>query len=177
MKNVSPAFRKLDHGEIVPIGYHRVNCYMVFNVKMEDLYRKARLVLGGHVTEPTATITYASVFPRETVSIALIVSVLNNFPVKVTDIQNSYITAPFIETIWKVLGLDYHIVDMDSPGPWFSWRFWQEGHSSMCPLWFEERRRCISKSPIRLYATFGISTMSLWPRSVDKAHGKSWGWV
>ena len=91
----------------MPIGYHRVNCYMVFNVKMEDLYRKARLVLGGHVTEPTATITYASVFPRETVSIALIVSVLNNFPVKVVDIQNSYITESVTEKIWTVLGCEF----------------------------------------------------------------------
>ena len=37
MKDVIPAFRKLDNGEIVPIGYQRVNCDIIFDVNMEDL--------------------------------------------------------------------------------------------------------------------------------------------
>ena len=61
MKDVIPAFRKLDNGDIVPIGYQRVNCHMIFYVKMEDLWRKARLVAGGHVTYPPVAITYARV--------------------------------------------------------------------------------------------------------------------
>ena len=61
MKDVSPAFRKLDIGEIVPIGYQCVNCRIIFDVKMEYFHRKARLVAVGHVTEPQSNITYASV--------------------------------------------------------------------------------------------------------------------
>ena len=49
MKDVSPAFRKLYNGDIVPIGYQRVNCHMIFDVKMEYFRRKARLVARGHV--------------------------------------------------------------------------------------------------------------------------------
>ena len=30
MKDMSPSFRKLYNGEVVPIGYHRVNCHMMF---------------------------------------------------------------------------------------------------------------------------------------------------
>ena len=47
---VSPAFKKLDNGKIIPIGYQQVNCHMIFDVKMEDFRRKDRLVAGGHVT-------------------------------------------------------------------------------------------------------------------------------
>ena len=56
---MSPGLKKLKSGEIVLIGYQRVNFHMVFNVKMEDYKRKYRLVAGGHVTEPPDNIAYA----------------------------------------------------------------------------------------------------------------------
>ena len=77
MKYLITAFKKLESGEIVPIGYQRLKCHMVFDVKVEDFRRKARLVEGAHVTEPPTTITYAIVVSRETVRIALILSALN----------------------------------------------------------------------------------------------------
>ena len=89
MKDVRPAFKRLDNGDIVPIGYQRVNCHTIFDVMMEDFRHKARLVTGVHVTEPPATITYARVVSRETVSIALTLSDLNDMPVKVADIKNT----------------------------------------------------------------------------------------
>ena len=48
-----------------------MNCHMVFDVKMEDFRRKARLVAGGHMTEAPPTVTYASVVSRETDRLAL----------------------------------------------------------------------------------------------------------
>ena len=50
---------------------------MIFYVKMEDYRRKARLVAGGHVTEPPDTITYASVVLRDKLRIALTLNALN----------------------------------------------------------------------------------------------------
>ena len=79
MNGVIPAFRKLDNGEIVMIGYHRVNFHMVFDVKMGDFRRKAKLVAGGHMAEPPATITYESVFLRDTVRIYLTLYALTFF--------------------------------------------------------------------------------------------------
>ena len=64
MKDVSPTSRKLDNAEILPIGYQRVNCHMVFDVWIEKFRRKARFVSGEHVTESPATTTYASVVSR-----------------------------------------------------------------------------------------------------------------
>jgi hypothetical protein len=80
---------------------------MIFDIKMEDFRRKARLVAGGHMTKAPATITYASIVSRETVHIALLMAVLNDINVKVGDILNAYITAPITEKVWTVLGPEF----------------------------------------------------------------------
>ena len=80
---------------------------MVFDIKQEDFRRKARLVAGGHTTEPPATVTYASVVSRESVRIALLLAALNDVEVKTADIENAYITAPCSEKIWTVLGPEF----------------------------------------------------------------------
>ena len=59
---------------------------MIFDVNMEDFWRKARLVAGGHVTEPPPTIKYASVVSRDTVGNSLKLAALNELPLKVADI-------------------------------------------------------------------------------------------
>jgi hypothetical protein len=51
--------------------------------------------------------TYASVVSRESVRIALTLAVLNNFNVKMADIENAYLTDPITEKIWTVLGLEF----------------------------------------------------------------------
>ena len=81
-------------GHVAPNGYQKIPCHMVFDIKMEDFRRKARLVAGGHMTGAPATITYASVVSRETVRLALTIAALNDLEVKVGDVLNAYITAP-----------------------------------------------------------------------------------
>jgi hypothetical protein len=61
MKEVCIAFNILPDGHVAPNGYQKIPCHMIFDIKMEDFRRKARLVAGGHRTEAPATITYASV--------------------------------------------------------------------------------------------------------------------
>ena len=103
MKEVRPAFKKLDNGEIMPIVYQRVNCHIIFDVKMEYLRQKDRLVAGGHMMESPVTISYVSVVSRETVRIALTLAALNDLPVKVADTQNAYITSSVTDKIWTFL--------------------------------------------------------------------------
>jgi hypothetical protein len=67
MKNVRIAFKILANGDKDPIGFQRMRCHMIFDIKMEDLRRKSRLVAGGHMTDAPATTTFASVVSRETV--------------------------------------------------------------------------------------------------------------
>ena len=54
---------------------------MIFDVNMEDFRRKARLVAGGHVTDPPATINHASAVSRDTEKIALKLAALNELSV------------------------------------------------------------------------------------------------
>ncbi len=107
MANVRLAFRITDDGEVIPPGYQRIRCHMIFDIKQEDFRRKARLVAGGHTTTAPATITYASVVSRESVRIALLLAALNDVEVKTADIENAYITAPNSEKIYTVLGPEF----------------------------------------------------------------------
>jgi hypothetical protein len=49
MLNVIPVFEFRDDDK-VPIGYTKITCHMIFDVK-QDLTRKAGLVVGGHQME------------------------------------------------------------------------------------------------------------------------------
>ena len=60
-----------------------------------------------HVTEPPVTIIYARVVYREKIRIALTLTTLDDFPVKVEDIQNAYIMALVAEEIRTVLGPEF----------------------------------------------------------------------
>ena len=75
---------------------------MIFDIKLKDFRRKARLVEDGHVTKPPATITYAGVVLRDTVCVALTVAALNDFQVRTTDIHNAYIQTAVSEKIWML---------------------------------------------------------------------------
>ncbi len=44
MKEVRIAFNILPDGHSAPIGYQKIPCHMIFDVKMEDFRQKARLV-------------------------------------------------------------------------------------------------------------------------------------
>ncbi len=98
MKEVHIAFNILPDGDdVAPLGYQKIPCHMVVDVKMEDFRCKARLVAGGHRTKAPATITYASVVSWETMRLALTIAALNDLEVKVGDFLNAYITAPVKE--------------------------------------------------------------------------------
>jgi hypothetical protein len=71
MKEVCIDFNILPDGHSAPIGYQKIPCHMICDVKMEDFRQKARVVAGSHRTEAPATITYASVVSHETVRLAL----------------------------------------------------------------------------------------------------------
>jgi hypothetical protein len=84
MRGVRVAFGILPDGQPVPVGYQKIPCHMIFNIKMEDFRRKARLVAGGHMTKAPTTITYASVVSCETVRIALLMAALNDLNVTIS---------------------------------------------------------------------------------------------
>jgi hypothetical protein len=106
MNNVTVALKMLDKGEEVPPAYKYIDCHMIFDVKMENFRRKARLVAGGHMTGVPSVPTYASVVSRESVRIALTIAALNDLDILASDVQNAYITAPNSERIWTRCGIE-----------------------------------------------------------------------
>jgi hypothetical protein len=76
MTNNRKAFKFLEDGELIPIGYQWIHCHMIFDAKM-DFTRKARFVAGGHMTDPPSTLTYSSVVSRDSVRIAFLLAALN----------------------------------------------------------------------------------------------------
>ena len=77
---------------------------MVFDIKIEDFWRKDRYVAVGHATVSPPKLTYASVVSQESVCITLKLYTLNDMEVKTYDIQNAYLTAPCSEKIWTTFG-------------------------------------------------------------------------
>ena len=107
MSKVRVAFQVMGDDDVPPPTFQEIRCHLIFDVKMENFQRKARLVAGGHTTETPASITYASVVSRESVRIALTLAALNDLEVKTADIENAYLTAPVGEKIWCRLGPEF----------------------------------------------------------------------
>jgi hypothetical protein len=107
MKNVCIVFQMLNEVDAIPPTYQEIRCHMIFDVKMEDFWRKARFVAGGHIIDIPHAMTYASVVSRESVRIALTLADLNDLNVKMADIENAYLTAPITEKIWTMLGPEF----------------------------------------------------------------------
>ena len=50
----------------IPIGYHQIECHIIFDIKLgENSRRKARLVGGGQKMVAPASITYSYVVSRD----------------------------------------------------------------------------------------------------------------
>ena len=102
MRNVHPAFEVFEgQVENIPKDYQFMRCHMIFDVKFGENFRcKARLVAGGHMTDTPNTLTYSSVFSRDSVHIALTIAALNELSAMACNIQNAYLTAECRKKIW-----------------------------------------------------------------------------
>ena len=109
MKNVRRSFEKFEgNKEDLPIGFQQITCYMIFNIKLGEIFqRKARLVGGEHQTVAPTSITYFSVLSRDSVQIALTVAYLDDLDILACNIQNAYLTDKCRETIWTISGPEF----------------------------------------------------------------------
>ena len=89
-----------------PVGYQKIDCHMIFDVKM-TLERKARFVAGGHKTEPPKDITFASVVSRDSIRIAFLVAALNDLDVLSADISCAYLNASVAEKVYTIVGKEF----------------------------------------------------------------------
>lgn len=106
MKNVKVAFKFLERGERIPVGYKWIRCHLVFDVKM-DFTRKARYVAGGHMTDPPATLTYSSIVSRDSLRIGFLLAALNDLDLLAADVGNAYLNAPTRMRVYTTEGLEF----------------------------------------------------------------------
>jgi hypothetical protein len=106
MKNVCVAFKFLEPSQKPAPGYKKIPLRMIFDIKM-DFTRKARLVAGGHLTDPPCYLTYISVVPRESVRIAFPIAAINVYDVIAEDVQNAYVQATSLEKYYAISGNEF----------------------------------------------------------------------
>jgi hypothetical protein len=107
MKDMHIAFNCLNPGKRMYLDCKWIKCHMIFDIKIEDFQRKARMVAGGHMIGAPTIMTYANVVSRKTVCIALTLATLSDLEVKAADILNAYISAPIKEKVWCALGQEF----------------------------------------------------------------------
>ena len=92
MSNVEIVLKFLGEGTKPPIGFKKITCHLIFDVKF-DLTRKARYVGGGHLTKVSPSLSYSSVVSRDSVRIMFLIAALNDLDIKMCDIGNAYLNA------------------------------------------------------------------------------------
>jgi hypothetical protein len=115
MTNVKVAFEKWKEGGVIEarsrnflVAYQEIRCHIIFDIKMDGKFtRKARLVAGGHTTDPPASITYSSVVSRDSVRICFMLAALNDLDLSACDVGNAYLNAKCREKIWTIAGPEF----------------------------------------------------------------------
>jgi len=108
MKNARPAFEIYEGDVSKLIGYQRVRCHIIWDIKLsENFRRKARLVAGGHTTKTPSSITYSSVIAWDSVRIAFTIAALNGLNILSCDILNAYLAAECREKIYTIAGPEF----------------------------------------------------------------------
>ena len=80
MGNVGVAFEFNDEDKI-PRGHKQIVLHIVFDIKMDSLQRKSRLVADGSRTNPLKSITFSTIVTRDSVQIFFLLCALNDLSV------------------------------------------------------------------------------------------------
>ena len=98
----------IDKGKdgIPPSGYKKIRCHMIYDVK-HDGRHKARLVAGGHLTDPNTDSVYSSVVSLRGIRLVTFLSELNNLELWGTDVGNAYLEARTKERVYIVGGSEF----------------------------------------------------------------------
>ena len=110
MENVRIAFDIRPLGSATPPGFKKIPLTMIYDIKM-DFTKNARLVAGGHRTDPPTSMTYSSVVSCESVRIAFTIAALNGLDVIMSDVGNAYLNAKTSEKVDGIAGAEFRDQD------------------------------------------------------------------
>ena len=98
------------------VGYQKISCHMIFDIKMDGLVRKARYVANGATTDVPSSVTYSSVVSRDSVRLGFMIAALNDLDVMAADLSNAYLNAPCREKIYTIAGPEFRVVAPELEG-------------------------------------------------------------
>jgi hypothetical protein len=84
---------------------------MIFDIKAGDLRRKARLIIGGHIVDPTGFDTYASNMKAISALLLMIIAATQNLEVETGDIATAYLYADSSQPVYTRLGDEFQVYD------------------------------------------------------------------
>ena len=64
-------------GGQAPTGYKKIRCHMIYDI-MHDSRHKARLVVGGHLTDPNTKILYSGVVSLRCIRLVVFLAELSS---------------------------------------------------------------------------------------------------
>ena len=99
-------FKDIGIGAKAPTGFQRINVHFVFDVKA-TLQRKARLVAGGHMTDPPKDSVYSGVVSLRSLRLICFLAELNELEIMSADIGNAYLEAYTKEKVYCVAGPEF----------------------------------------------------------------------
>ena len=99
-------FKDLGPNAKPPDGYKRINVHLIFDVK-QTLKRKARLVAGGHMTDPPKDSVYSGVVSLRSLRIITFLAELNGLELMAADIGNAYLEAHTKEKVYCIAGSEF----------------------------------------------------------------------
>ena len=102
-KNSRFTFNFLEREDHAPVGYKKITCHLIFNVKT-NLTSKSRYVAGGHITDTPFYVTYVSVASRDSVRLAFLIVALNDLDILAGDIHKAFLNAPTKDKVFFYAG-------------------------------------------------------------------------
>ena len=107
LRDVYQCFKILPRGSTPPKNYQFIKLLWTFDVKF-DLRKRARLVAGGHMTDPIDNeYTFSSVVSLDIIRLTFIVATLMLLKVVAADIGSAYIQAFTKELIYAIAGPEF----------------------------------------------------------------------
>ena len=98
--------RDIGKGTHLPSGYTKIRVAFVYDCKHDGRY-KARLVAGGHLTEPDKENSYSGVVSLKSMRLALLIGEMNGLHSMVGDIGNAYLESYTKEKVGFIAGPEF----------------------------------------------------------------------
>ena len=129
MYQVGVAFKILQDGEHITVGYKKSSGHLIFDVNM-DFTWKAWWVKNGHLTPDLEDSKYAGLVSRESVRISLTYNSLHQTQVLAVNTRNAYLQAPTSKKHYIICGLEFGIDNVGKRALIVHALYWRKGRWS-----------------------------------------------